>query len=78
MLVGCKGAVDGGGEVKSLMEQLRGESLKFHKPGEKKPREQFDAFAFLLVSLFFFILHVEQFKILTLRMLIFSSLALIT
>lgn len=24
------------GEGKSLMEQLRGESLKFHKPGEKE------------------------------------------
>lgn len=28
------------GDGKSLMEQLRGEALKFHKPGEKEPKEQ--------------------------------------
>lgn len=38
------------GEVKSLMEQLRGESLKFHKTGEKKPPEQSEAEASLLDS----------------------------
>lgn len=34
------------GEGKSLMEQLRGEALKFHKTGEKEPSEQ-------LVTVFF-------------------------
>lgn len=28
------------GDGNSLMEQLRGEALKFHKPGEKQPKEQ--------------------------------------
>lgn len=54
MLVGCLGDVMAG-EEKSLMEQLRGESLKFHKPGEKELPE-------LLVALFFFARHVEQFN----------------
>lgn len=35
MVIGCLG--NGfSGEGKSLMEQLRGEALKFHKPGEKQ------------------------------------------
>lgn len=38
------------GEVKSLMEQLRGEALKFHKPGKKKPPEHFDSVGSLLIS----------------------------
>lgn len=28
------------GDGNSLMEQLRGEALKFHKPGEKQPKGQ--------------------------------------
>lgn len=42
MLVGYLGEVMTG-EGKSLMEQLRGEALKFHKPGEKESPEQLDA-----------------------------------
>lgn len=30
------------GDGKSLMEQLRGEALKFHKPGEEEPKEDHD------------------------------------
>lgn len=30
------------GDGKSLMEQLRGEALKFHKPGEEEPKEHND------------------------------------
>ena len=48
--VGCLGDVMSG-EGKSLMEQLRGEALKFHKPGEKEQPEQLDAAVSLLVAL---------------------------
>lgn len=34
-------------EVKSLMEQLRGEALKFHKPGEAEHLEAFITHAWL-------------------------------
>ena len=64
MLVGCLGDVMAG-EGKSLMEQLRGESLKFHKPGEKELPE-------LLVALFFFVCHIEQFNRLTYEYIVLS------
>lgn len=50
MLVGCLGEVTAG-EEKSLMEQLKGEALKFHKPGEKGPPEH--TCMCLRLSLFF-------------------------
>lgn len=49
--VGCLGEV-ATGELKSLMEQLRGESLKFHKPGKTEPPEQLEALIFMFVTLF--------------------------
>lgn len=49
VLVGCSGQ-GMTGEGKSLMEQLRGEALKFHKTGEKEPPEQLQAA--LLVACF--------------------------
>lgn len=46
------------GEGKSLMDQLRGEAMKFHKPGKKEPHEQSDSAVSLPITLFF-ILHIQ-------------------
>lgn len=45
------------GEGKSLMDQLRGEAMKFHKPGEKEPHEQSNSVVCLPLTLFFHTLY---------------------